>query len=56
MHKLLAISHWPSFFRGNEYDADNTVVYFNSYDPNDVNRKYSNRLPPSPHRVLPRML
>ena len=25
--------------RGNKYDDDNTVIYYNSYDPNDPKRK-----------------
>ena len=25
--------------RGNEHDDNNTVVYYNSYDPNDRNRE-----------------
>ena len=25
--------------RGNEYDDNNTVVYYNSYDPNDRKRE-----------------
>ena len=42
---VLALSfHYYAFihtcFRGNEYDNDATVVYFNSYDPSDRNREY----------------
>ena len=29
-----------SIYRGNEYDDNNTVVYYNSYDPNDRKREY----------------
>ena len=45
-----------TFHRGNEYDGDNSVVYYNSYDPNDRNREYSNLYPsflPSPFTYYP---
>ena len=28
------------FVRGNDYDEDSSVIYFNSYDPNDKNREW----------------
>ena len=26
--------------RGNQYDTDDSVVFYNSYDPNDASRKF----------------